>query len=446
MAGSSFKKAKGKKLSGIRKETGEEIPEETEAVESESEGEVVAPTEEVEVSDPELQHGGVTYAGKFDPAILTYIKGNMKHAMPKMKMLPSIQTGIDCLDLILPGGGIPRRIITEIYGPESVGKTSMMLTMLKNAKELFIKEAKGKEPRKILYMDFENAMDYAYAASFGVHFYDPVTGAGDPMFQILHPTTAEEGLRLIQECQDEYHLYIVDSVASMLPEKEMENMETKQIGIKALSHQKFFTHVTRILRENDATMVCINQMRVKSDGHGGMENASAGGWAYRHFLSLRIELQPGKKFKSKVIDITTGEIVEKVRYEIIHAELEKNKRGERFTKTDLILRYGQGYDNITPMRLVLEKKNLVQNKVGVYRLVDVNNTDNPKLSVRGEEKFYAEIKANPELYKYMVSLMPYAKLLTDIRSGKVMPPSLVDLLTKGTEAALETIETEIVEE
>lgn len=374
---------------------------------------------------------------KVKKAFDDYVKKEMAYANPIMETKPSIQTGCDNLDLILPGGGIPRGVVTEIFGPESVGKTTLVIQAMINAKALFLKEqkkTKAKEPKRILFMDYEHIMDAYYAGTLGVEFYDPKTGKGDPMYRLLQPLTIEEGHNLLKIYAGEFGLVIVDSVAAMQCQKQRdEGADFKQIGLLSQKITSFFTDITKELRTHGMTLVCINQCRVKSDGMGGFKEGSYGGWAYKHYLALRIELNPGMTVRSKVYDPVTKERVDRPVCNVVHAEITKNKRGIKGAKVDYHLRYGMGFDNYTPMIELAKKKKVVEIGGGGY--LSLKDGDKTLLQGRGMEDFIAKLQADKSSSDYLYKKMPFYEDISKIRAGLVVPPSLLDLINEREHAA-----------
>jgi len=156
-------------------------------------------------------------------------------------------------------GGIPRGHIIEFSGPEGSGKTSTAVDIMKNAQIKFDEEAKqtGEEPKKIIFIDVEGTFDYTWSAKFGL---DTTRIIRLKMAGI----SAQDILNTIIKLLDgrEIGLVVLDSVAAMIPEQ----LENKGVGEKiygglAQSLQNFCLKVGKYLREDNVTIICINQVR-----------------------------------------------------------------------------------------------------------------------------------------------------------------------------------------
>ena len=156
-------------------------------------------------------------------------------------------------------GGIPMGHIVEFSGPEGSGKTSTAVDIMKNAQIKFDKMAKetGEEPKKIVFIDVEGTFDYTWSSKFGL---DTTRIYRLKMAGISAQDILNTILKLLEG--REIGLVVLDSIASMIPEQ----LESKGVGEKiygglAQSLQNFCLKAGRYLREDNVSIICINQVR-----------------------------------------------------------------------------------------------------------------------------------------------------------------------------------------
>jgi len=236
--------------------------------------------------------------------------------------LDIIPTGITSLDVSIGVGGIPRARITEIFGPESAGKTTLALGISKHANE---------QGLKVLYIDVENMLDYAYAKTL-------VGELDTKNFVIVQPNTGEDALRIARSgiASGEFGLVIIDSVGALAPEKEKEgDIEDQQYALVPKLITKFLRLVAYDVRVQNVALVFINQVR---DNIGSYIKSFSvpGGHALKHYCSLRIQLKKGEqiKVKDEVIGIN-------ISFTII-----KNKLAAPYRSAVIPLMFGTGVDEL----------------------------------------------------------------------------------------------------
>ncbi len=218
------------------------------------------------------------------------------------------------------GGGIGYGRITEIYAPESSGKTTLALQ--------FAAECQ-KTGGVVAYVDVENALDVAYARKLGVDT--------DAML-FTQPSSAEQALDIVDMLaqSSEVNLIIVDSVAALAPQVELDGeMSDQTIGVVARLMSKCMRKVTGTLNEKNCAVIFINQIREKvSTGFSmGPSETTSGGRALKFFASQRIELR-------KTTAIKQGEQVigNNVKIKIV-----KNKINVPMKTANVPLIFGQGF-------------------------------------------------------------------------------------------------------
>lgn len=195
-----------------------------------------------------------------------------------------LSSGSLLIDKVL-GGGIGYGRITEIYGAESSGKTTLCLQ--------FAAECQ-KNGGRVAYVDVENALDTTYAAHLGVNTNDLI---------FTQPSSGEQALEIVDALvkSGEVNLIIVDSVAALTPQAELDGeMSDVTIGLLARMMSKAMRKLTGSLNEHNCAVIFINQIRMKISTGFSMGNpeTTTGGNALKFFASQRIELRKTTSIKS----------------------------------------------------------------------------------------------------------------------------------------------------
>ena len=195
-----------------------------------------------------------------------------------------LSSGSLLIDKVL-GGGIGYGRITEIYGAESSGKTTLCLQ--------FAAECQ-KTGGRVAYIDVENALDTIYAAHLGVNVNDLI---------FTQPSSGEQALEIVDMLvkSGEVNLIIVDSVAALTPQAELDGeMGDVTIGLQARMMSKAMRKLTGALNEKNCAIIFINQIREKINTGFSMGDptTTTGGRALKFFASQRIELKKTTSIKS----------------------------------------------------------------------------------------------------------------------------------------------------
>lgn len=233
--------------------------------------------------------------------------------------IPSISTGSLSIDVSTGIGGIPKGRFTEVYGPEGGGKTTLMLNIAEEAL---------KDGIKVLYIDTENSLDYAYA--------EEVIGEFDENnFVIIQPESAETSFTIAMAGMDAgFKCIIFDSVAALSPEEELEKpMDKMQVGLAPRITSKFLRKVAHRVRRDEVAFVYTNQIRANIGGYGGYTTPA--GYALKHYTSLRIYLSKGKSIEDSD-KVTIGNYVNFI--------IKKNKVGKPYRQATTNIIYGSGID------------------------------------------------------------------------------------------------------
>ncbi|MDD5126801.1 MAG: recombinase RecA [Dehalococcoidales bacterium] len=194
-------------------------------------------------------------------------------AMPKVEAVPS---GSLALDLALGIGGIPRGRITEIFGPESSGKTTLAQHIIAEAQ---------KQGGTAAYIDAEHAMDPAYAGVCGVNIDDLL---------ISQPDTGEQALEITEALvrSGAIDVIVVDSVAALVPRAEIEGeMGDAHVGLQARLMSQALRKLAAAIGRSGTAVLFINQLREKVGIVFGNPEVTPGGRALKFYASVRIELR-----------------------------------------------------------------------------------------------------------------------------------------------------------
>lgn len=194
--------------------------------------------------------------------------------LEETKDVSVISTGLPSLDKIIGIGGIPRGLITEIYGNTGSTKSSLCLSIITEAQKIGLKCA---------YIDMELAMAKELAKKIGVNIKDML---------YAQPVSGESAMSLTESFLDNgIKLIIIDSVSAMVPEDELErDMNQDSIGLQARMISKFMRKIIGKVKSENAALIFINQIRddIGKFGFGPKTNTS-GGKALKFYSSLRLE-------------------------------------------------------------------------------------------------------------------------------------------------------------
>ncbi|MDR2800103.1 MAG: recombinase RecA [Desulfovibrio sp.] len=201
--------------------------------------------------------------------------------------VPVIPTGSIGLDLALGVGGIPRGRVSEIYGPESSGKTTIALHIIAEAQKL---------GGTCAFIDAEHALDINYARRLGVNTDDLL---------ISQPDYGEQALEIADLLvrSNAVDLVVIDSVAALIPQNELEgNMGETQVGGQARLMSHALRKLTGSIHKSRTAVIFINQIRMKIGvmvGYGGNPETTTGGHALKFYATVRLDVRKIQSLKDK---------------------------------------------------------------------------------------------------------------------------------------------------
>lgn len=276
-----------------------------------------------------------------------------------------IPTGSLALDAALGIGGIPRGRVTEIYGAEASGKTTLALHIIANAQKL------GGE---VAFIDAEHALDPVYSERLGVNIDDLL---------VSQPSNGEQALEITEMLvrSNAVDVIVIDSVAALVPRAEIEGeMGDSHVGLQARLMSQALRKLTGVVSQSKCAVIFINQIRMKIGVMFGNPETTTGGRALKFYSSVRIDVR-------RIASLKEGEEVigSRTRMKVV-----KNKLAPPFRNAECDILHGYGISMEGELIDLGLENDLVTRRGTWYSMGDIQLG-------QGKEKSRQYLVENPEL-------------------------------------------------
>ena len=310
-----------------------------------------------------------------------------------------LSTGNVALDFVTTGG-FPVGKIVEVYGLQASGKTTSVLQLAARI------QSQGKH---VVYLDYEQSLDPTYCKTLGLNILDEST------FHVSQPDTFEQGMNALKVLisSGEVALVIVDSVASMVIEKEMDADAGEGVGAmqKARLMAQELRKLPPLLREHGTCLVFLNHVRdvidmspigQKLSGAGVQRKTTPGGSALKFAASLRLFFKVKKQVTADRWEPLGKEYVRTPIGAYVEVKAEKNKTGIPFRKADLMMRFGEGFSaEWSVLQVLLAYGGVKKKSGGYYEFAEDLQWEDVPASIQGEDNVVRRIAETPDWFEHL---------------------------------------------
>jgi recombination protein RecA len=299
----------------------------------------------------------------------------------------AIPTGAINLDAAIGVGGIPRGRVTEIFGPESSGKTTLALHVAANAQ---------KAGGVAAYVDAEHALDLEYCKKLGVDV--------DNLL-ISQPDTGEQALEIcdILVRSGAVDIVVVDSVAALVPKAEIEGeMGDAFVGLQARLMSQALRKLAGAINRSQTSIIFINQLREKIGVMFGNPETTSGGRALKFYASVRLDVRRIGQVKER--DVVIGS---HVRVKVV-----KNKVAPPFRQAEFDIMYDEGISHTSLVVDIAAEAGIIQKSGAWYAYNDQRigqGRENTKLYLKDNPAVLAEIEVKVKEVLGMKAVAPVAE-------------------------------------
>ncbi|RUM37953.1 MAG: recombinase RecA [Desulfobulbus sp.] len=315
----------------------------------------------------------------------------MRLGSDERQNIPVISTGTLGIDIVLGVGGLPRGRVTEIYGPESSGKTTLALHVIAEAQ---------RRGGNAAFIDAEHALDTSYAERLGVDVENLLVSQpdfGEQALEITEILMRSGGLDVI----------VIDSVAALVPRAEIDgNVGDHHVGLQARLMSHAMRKFTGVLQRTNTVLIFINQIRMKIGVMFGNPETTTGGNALKFYSSIRLDIR-------RMTQIKDGQEVIGNRTKV---KVVKNKVAPPFKVAEFDIIYGEGISKIGDLLDLGVEQEIIDKSGAWYSYQD-------ERIGQGRENAKTFLKEHPEML---------AEIDRKVRMGYGMP---VDDAPEQTKAA-----------
>ncbi len=283
----------------------------------------------------------------------------------------SIPTGSLALDLALGVGGVPRGRVTEIFGPESSGKTTLCQHIVAEAQ---------RRGGVCAFVDMEHALDPAYAARCGVDVEN---------LYISQPDMGEQALEITERLvrSGAVDVIVVDSVAALVPQAEIEgDMGDPHMGMQARLMSQALRKLSGAIKQTNTVVIFTNQLRQKIGVYFGNPETTTGGRALKFYASVRIDIRRAESIKQ-------GQEIVGNR---VRARVVKNKVAPPFKVAEFDIMYDEGISKAGGILDLAVEMEIIEKRGSYYSYADQRlgqGRENTKLFIKENAEFAQELEA-----------------------------------------------------
>lgn len=287
-----------------------------------------------------------------------------------------IPSGSLSLDIAIGVGGIPRGRITEIYGPESSGKTTLCLHVISEAQ---------KRGGICAFVDMEHALDPRYAEVIGVDV--------DTLY-VTQPDTGEQALEITESLvrSGALDVIVVDSVAALVPRAEIEGeMGDSHVGLQARLMSQALRKLAGAVKQSNVVLIFTNQLREKVGVMFGSPETTSGGRALKFYASVRLDIRRTQAIKAGGDNIGNRTSV----------KIKKNKVAPPFRECEFDIMFNEGISKTGEIVDLAEQIGVIEKRGAFYRYQETmigQGRENTKLFLRDNPALADELEGQIREY------------------------------------------------